>query len=349
MSNSDMIAPAYYVKVEGRIRGPYSTQVLASMLARGRVDPLTEVSIDRYVWFALERIGGPFAAGAASQVSPPTADQAWSTPGSTALMAPPPAAVPGPPGGEMIVPPAIQGQCFYSIDGVEHGPVPFPVLQQRANSGMLSPHDPVWVEGQPNWGPAGTLPGLTFVGRKSRWGGWVSQHPALAVCLSLSILLLLVGPIAFVFAKAGYERRQQAAELAKLEKIAEGLKEEAEAIEKKYQEQREESDRRRQESLDRQERLHETVLKLQQQSDLLDERIHQSKLQNLRDERTQRQFDAINAQINEVKTAQAQAAAEAKAAADRHELLEQQRNAELQRIHDEQVRHNQRVEDAINR
>ena len=56
-------------------------------------------------------------------------------------------------------------QWFYSIAGVQHGPVPESEIRRLAQSGVLTPDAPVWREGMAAWGRlADAIPSLGMSG-----------------------------------------------------------------------------------------------------------------------------------------------------------------------------------------
>ena len=176
---------AYFVRVDQRIRGPFSHEVLCSMFARGRISSDTQVSADRQNWHPLGNLGGPFVSAEGTIAEPPTVESPPDNFGAGVVY-------------------------FCSIDGETIGPIHVPDLQKLADSGQLGPKDMVWKQGEPDWGPAHQVAGLSFASTQEQAQSWFKSHPALVVSLTLLILGLFILPTFFVLASASAQRSQQA-------------------------------------------------------------------------------------------------------------------------------------------
>lgn len=138
----------WYVRVRGKVMGPFDLQQLRSLRARGRFGRFHEVSADRKTWqpasTLTELFSAPTAATAPSeqQDSGPVEDE------SEAPL--------------IEIHDEVPDTWYYNKDGNTVGPVDTDALRRLATTGGMGPNDQVWREGTENWVPAATVPGLGF-------------------------------------------------------------------------------------------------------------------------------------------------------------------------------------------
>jgi hypothetical protein len=149
-----MNAAQYYMRVRGRVQGPFDQERLQNLSRRGQLSRMHEVSTDGVTWARASTFPELFPA-------PATVPATAATTNTAAAAAPAPAAAPP-------NPPAFgatstgRAEWWYSIHGQERGPFEFVVLERMAAGGELGRHDYVWKSGMPGWREATEIPGLTF-------------------------------------------------------------------------------------------------------------------------------------------------------------------------------------------
>jgi len=176
------VSDQYYLRVRGRVLGPYDQAKLQSLAQRGQLGRMHEVSTDGAVWSrasafpeifsaklpegsALEVAGaatqpGEYAlelepvvttATAAGQAAQQSIDAGPSAPQRDLS---PNGMMNGPP------PPRDSHSWHYMAGGRECGPVDFIQLQMLIGTGQLQSDDLVWAAGMPSWVPLNQVPGL---------------------------------------------------------------------------------------------------------------------------------------------------------------------------------------------
>lgn len=138
---SDSISPKHFVRINGKILGPFGQDQLRSLKSRGRLHPDHEVSIDRRTWLPATSLVDLFGepAGAKQSTSSATSTESTSAP--------------------------IQVEWFYAVGDEQHGPIGFKELRRLASQGKINHRDLVWHSGLDEWIPAGDQPGLIFPSR----------------------------------------------------------------------------------------------------------------------------------------------------------------------------------------
>lgn len=145
-----------YIRIRGRVLGPYDVEKLQSLARRGQLSRLHELSEDAANWFPAKNRPELFvieerSVVAVGQQVPANTRDAVQQQGQ---------------------PPISSGrQWWYRKNGSEMGPIEEATLQQTFASGNLSPDDSVWAEGMPQWVPARQVPGLVPVSA----GTWSPQ------------------------------------------------------------------------------------------------------------------------------------------------------------------------------
>jgi GYF domain 2/Domain of unknown function (DUF4190) len=139
------MAEQIFIRLRGRIQGPFSADQLQSMSRKGQFSRMHEVSNDGIAWARASLSPELFPAirdpNSATTV-PPSADTAPPI-GPSATVAPPPTNV-----------------WYYCQFGSTNGPVDLSHLRQMVESGLLVGEDMVWKEGMPEWIHAASVPGL---------------------------------------------------------------------------------------------------------------------------------------------------------------------------------------------
>jgi hypothetical protein len=135
------MAEQLFIRLRGRIQGPFTAEQLQSMAKRGQFSRMHEVSGDGVTW------------GRAT-VRP----ELFDSPKSDVMFADlDPAPEPPPPQSQSLPPADV---WYYHQMGVNQGPVDLDQLQFLANSAQIGPMDLVWKHGLPEWLPAARVPGL---------------------------------------------------------------------------------------------------------------------------------------------------------------------------------------------
>lgn len=145
MSADDFESHPMYVRLRGRITGPYDLGQLKALYQRGQFSRAHEVSVDRQKWGPAGRLDGIFRTpnskltrGAAEDLFD---DSAWETASTTVVESRKDA----------------KPIWHYSIGEESHGPVTLAELKKLATSGRLNVGDLVWKVGMADWMPAGEL------------------------------------------------------------------------------------------------------------------------------------------------------------------------------------------------
>lgn len=136
-----------FIRLRGRIQGPYSPDQLQSLARRGQFSRSHEVSADGVHWAR---------ATTRPELFPPAKSEGPSeflTMLDEALVADKP---------PVVTPPPTNVWHYHQL-GKTHGPVDFTHLQYLVSSGQVLVDDMVWQEGLPEWLPAGRVPGLVKV------------------------------------------------------------------------------------------------------------------------------------------------------------------------------------------
>ena len=135
-----------FIRLRGRIQGPFTADQLQAMAKRGQFSRTHEVSEDGVNWTRAMSRSELFAVPRAEPMTPMELAEEEAPP----IQAPPAAGTP--PRAEV---------WYYHQLGVNHGPVDFSHLQYLVSVGQVAVDDMVWKEGLPEWLPAARVPGLT--------------------------------------------------------------------------------------------------------------------------------------------------------------------------------------------
>ena len=133
-----------FIRMRGRIQGPFSAEQLQAMARKGQFSRMHEVSRDGVTWSR---------ASASPELFPTTQDSSPKTADAAPVVAAPP-----------VIGPLASGTShqgwYYHQFGTTNGPIDFARLQQLADAGQLVGEDMVWKEGMPEWVHAARIPGL---------------------------------------------------------------------------------------------------------------------------------------------------------------------------------------------
>jgi hypothetical protein len=133
----------YYLRMQGRVTGPFTMDKMKALRARGILQPFHEISTDKANWHA--------ASGVAELFSPLSSE-----PVATVAS---PAPVPQPQ--------AVQGPVWFYLDSRKErcGPVDESVFPSLVSQGLFNKRTLVWSPGMPNWIEASeALPQTFYMG-----------------------------------------------------------------------------------------------------------------------------------------------------------------------------------------
>ena len=150
-----------YMRVRGRVLGPFESEKLQSMVRRGQLSRLHELSTDGISWVRASNYPELFATNVElpAQQTAVNSDDGRSTGapaaanGTTATINAGVASDPGTAAGL---------KWYFNCGGAQGGPVEFATLRSMAISGQLSPDDLLWAEGMGDWQAAMTIRGLSW-------------------------------------------------------------------------------------------------------------------------------------------------------------------------------------------
>ncbi|MGA2253380.1 MAG: DUF4339 domain-containing protein [Thermoguttaceae bacterium] len=167
-----------YLRVRGRVLGPYGLEKLQTLVRRGQLSRMHEVSTDGTHWvqassYAELFVGAPvkLIAPEVLNSSPPSSQQANASTdiplageSSEAAQARP------------RTPSSAGRRWYYEHAGMQNGPVEEAVLRQLLLTGQLDSEALVWNEGMSQWAAASQIPGLvSLVSRTARPSSGSSQ------------------------------------------------------------------------------------------------------------------------------------------------------------------------------
>jgi GYF domain 2/Domain of unknown function (DUF4190) len=137
--------PAYYVRMRGKIHGPFDVEKLKKMYARGQFSRAHEVSQDKRSWQPAGTLTELFSAP--EKRVPQAGDNVFVAvdPDEEEVQL------------DVSEPPET-ARWYYNIGDERHGPVSLMDLRQLLLNGQVSPHDLVWKEGLSDWMPIANQP-----------------------------------------------------------------------------------------------------------------------------------------------------------------------------------------------
>ncbi len=154
-------AGQWYVRMQGRVLGPFNPSQLASLRDRGRLTLEHEISQDRRSWIKAAEMQSIFARGAETQPHPhphpaPTRAVELEWPVVSPAEKPAPAQT-------WPAAPAETTRVWFVARGDSHqGPMSHADVERMINAGELGPSSLVWKQGMANWQPAAQVPDFRF-------------------------------------------------------------------------------------------------------------------------------------------------------------------------------------------
>jgi hypothetical protein len=142
-----------FIRVRGRVLGPFDEQKLRSLASRGQFGKMHEVSEDGVAWGHASQYSDLFRPSELAVVAVESAgdqEQRQESGGHVVVTKSPPNSSQS----NNIV------DWYYNSDGREEGPVTLAILQAMIRSGELSLHVPVWTSGMNHWLPASKVDSL---------------------------------------------------------------------------------------------------------------------------------------------------------------------------------------------
>lgn len=147
----------YYIRVRGTVLGPYNLEKLQSLVRRGQLGRMHEVSTDGVLWNRASHFAELFASTAVASAAT-TADAAHLAGRAPVDVDTYRIAGPMADGTAPRLP-----QWYYARGASQHGPVDQSTLEDLLASGQVGPDDQVWCEGTEEWLPARQHPRLLEV------------------------------------------------------------------------------------------------------------------------------------------------------------------------------------------
>jgi GYF domain 2 len=146
MSSDTAQSPGtYFVRVRGKIHGPFDIEKLKKLHSRGQFSRAHEVSQDKRSWQPAGTLRELFA----------TPDPPLHQPGDNVFL---PADVEGEDTALHAGGPPDSTKWWYNAGDERHGPVSLMDLRQMVLNRQVTPHDPVWKEGFEDWVPIANQP-----------------------------------------------------------------------------------------------------------------------------------------------------------------------------------------------
>jgi S1-C subfamily serine protease len=173
MSETTPIA-TYFIRVRGRILGPYDIGQLKVLRGRGQFSRANEVSVDRQTWQSAAAIEDLLATK-----TPIDVRQSGSEPRQSAAPATP----------------SSGSSWYYSVGSERRGPLSTAEMKALLESEQVNSGDLVWREGLREWVAISTVPELTSVYSPDMKAAQPARKPShwRAIVLSTTIVALLAG------------------------------------------------------------------------------------------------------------------------------------------------------------
>ncbi len=136
-----------FVRIRGRVQGPYEVEKLRTLVRRGQLSRMHEVSSDGSVWKQAAEYPDLFVSPTINDVGSHTQPSDHSTPDNDIPDVDRPSTT-------------SSSRWHYAQSGIQVGPVSFEELKSLIASGNVASSDLVWTDGMPNWIPANSVTGL---------------------------------------------------------------------------------------------------------------------------------------------------------------------------------------------
>lgn len=157
---------SYYIRVRGRVLGPYTVKQLVTLRARGQFSQSNEISLDREIWQSAATIDQVFKAAPRKSLSKTEAEQFVSESIPTSSTAAIGAADSS----------AEAKVWYFSVGDKQDGPISLTDLRTFFSSRKLGSEDRVWQEGFADWRLPSEIAELNgFVQSPARRGGKKSK------------------------------------------------------------------------------------------------------------------------------------------------------------------------------
>lgn len=140
----------FFVRIRGRVQGPYDAEKLRSLVRRGQLSRMHEVSNDKVAWRQAADFPELFSTPEVRSAGPRNA--AASAPASTLED-----------DGNGDIPLQDDKEWYYAKNNIQNGPVTFDHLKALAQAGAVLGDDLVWKTGMTEWKPAWQIQGLQTV------------------------------------------------------------------------------------------------------------------------------------------------------------------------------------------
>lgn len=136
----------YYIRIRGRVQGPFDDEKLRSLAQRGQFSRIHEISEDGVHWRSAREQPSLFTA----EATPVGSNDDTASASSSSPVRP-----------EKVASGSVRNDgWYYQSGGQPQGPVDFVSLHELLASNRLSPDVEVWREGMVNWTAANLVPGL---------------------------------------------------------------------------------------------------------------------------------------------------------------------------------------------
>lgn len=146
----------HYVRIRGKILGPFSIGQLIGLRERGQLQVFHEVSLDRYTWVPASTLAQVFPSAPGGDPEGESSVRPKQEPASRPDYPPAPAPVPP------TLPPVIQQDPWFIADesGNRQGPIDQTTFKIMLDAGQITAETMLWRPGMTNWVQAETaLPG----------------------------------------------------------------------------------------------------------------------------------------------------------------------------------------------
>ncbi len=158
----------YYVRIRGRVNGPFDENKLTELIQRGQLSRSHELSLDGNSWSAAGSVSHLFEKPKKTDSRQP----ATSTPQESSTQ---------PAEDTQIQPPS--AEWFYAVEGERKGPIPWAILQSKASTGEINSSTLIWKYGMKQWLAAADISGLlpkSNVGRSPAEAGTRDNKSAMS-------------------------------------------------------------------------------------------------------------------------------------------------------------------------
>lgn len=140
----------FYVRIRGRVQGPYESERLRQLIKRGQLSRMHEVSTDKVTWVPAANYPDLFASRDRAERQREPAGHEQTDGDAPQRRATADTNRPD------------EKDWYYAKNNVQHGPVGFEHLRMLGQTGALEADDLIWKEGMAEWQPARQVQGLSF-------------------------------------------------------------------------------------------------------------------------------------------------------------------------------------------